>query len=66
MALLSQSSKPAAAPRAGMRFCPTCKAEIANGARTCPHCGKTFTTSGGIFFAILLGLLLGGFFLLRR
>jgi predicted amidophosphoribosyltransferase len=56
---------PTPAPREGMTLCPTCKKEIASGARTCPNCGKTFTTSGGIFIAILIGLLLGGFFLMR-
>ena len=53
-------------PGAGMKFCPVCEKEIARGARTCPQCGKTFTTFGGMFIAIILGLLLGGYFLLRR
>jgi len=49
-----------------MKTCPTCKKQIDEGARTCPNCGKTFTTSSGIFWAILIGLLLGGFFFIRR
>jgi predicted amidophosphoribosyltransferase len=48
-----------------MKTCPTCQKEIDDGARTCPGCGKSFTTFGGVFIAILIGLILGGFFFLR-
>ncbi len=46
-----------------MKTCPTCKKQIDDGARTCPNCGKRFTTVGGVFIAVLIGLILGGFFL---
>lgn len=41
-----------------LKPCPTCGQTIAKGARTCPHCGKTTTTAGGILFAIIVGILL--------
>lgn len=66
MPLLSEMNRPLPDPAPGMKRCPVCTKEIAKGARTCPHCGKTFTTFGGVFIAILLGLLLGGFFVFRR
>lgn len=43
-----------------MKTCPTCQKQIDDDARTCPGCGKTFTTSGGVFIAIVIGLILGG------
>lgn len=46
-------------PAPGLKRCPTCKKEVAHGARTCPHCGKTFTTAGGVFIAVIVALILG-------
>ena len=45
-----------------MKTCPSCNKQIDDGARTCPNCGKTFTTAGGIFLAIVIGLILAGAF----
>lgn len=44
------------------KICPTCKATIDAGARTCPKCGKTFTTAGGVLVAVIVGLVLAGIF----
>lgn len=49
-----------------MKACPSCKKQIADDANPCPHCGKKFQTLGGIVVAILIGLLLGGFFFASR
>jgi len=49
-----------------LKDCEVCGKQMAKGARTCPHCGKTYTTSGGIFLAILIGLAIGGCFMARR
>lgn len=49
-----------------LKSCKACGKEMARSARTCPHCGKTYTTAGGIFIAIIIGLILaGGFFVSR-
>lgn len=45
-----------------MKTCPTCKTQLDNGARKCPKCGKTFTTIGGVFVAVIIGLILAGAF----
>ena len=45
-----------------MKTCPNCKSQLDDGARTCPKCGKTFTTASGIFWAVIVGLLLAGLF----
>lgn len=42
------------------KICPNCKKEVADNARTCPQCGHTFTTAGGIFIAVLIALIIGG------
>lgn len=42
------------------KACPACKKIVAENARTCPNCGHTFTTAGGIFVAIVIGLIIGG------
>lgn len=52
--------------RPGIMKCEACGKEMAKSARTCPHCGKSYTTFGGVFWAILLGLLLGGFFFVKN
>ena len=49
-----------------LKPCDECGKQMAEDARTCPHCGKTYTTGSGIFIAILIGLILGGFFLASR
>lgn len=43
-----------------LKKCTECKKEMADGARTCPHCGKTYTTFGGIFIAVIIALIIGG------
>lgn len=43
-----------------MKTCPNCKTQLDDGARTCPKCGKTFTTAGGIFIAVIIALVIGG------
>ena len=53
---------------AGMALtkCKECGKEMSDGARKCPHCGKTYTTAGGIFIAIIIGLILAGAFFANR
>jgi predicted amidophosphoribosyltransferase len=41
-----------------LKRCKACEQMIARGARTCPHCGKTYTTAGGILIAIVIGLII--------
>lgn len=66
MMIIPESQNTPTAPRQGMKLCPQCQKEIAEGARTCPGCGKTFTTAGGVFIAIIIALILGGGFLVSR
>lgn len=47
-------------PNPNLMRCTACGKDMARSARICPHCGKTYTTGSGIFFAILLALFLGG------
>lgn len=55
-----------AEPNANLKACRACGKPMAKSARSCPHCGKTYTTVGGIFVAIIIGLILaGGFFVFR-
>jgi len=49
----------------GMVDCGTCHKRMARGARTCPHCGKTYTNASGIFIAIIVGLIVGGWMLVK-
>ena len=50
----------------GMKRCDVCSKPMAASARTCPHCGKTYTTAGGIIVAIVIGLIIaGGVFIAR-
>lgn len=48
-----------------LKTCAACGKEMAAGARTCPHCGKTYTTIGGIFIAIIIGLIIAGVAIFR-
>jgi predicted amidophosphoribosyltransferase len=48
-----------------LKSCDACGHDMAKGARMCPHCGKTYSTAGGVFIAVILGLILGGFFMWR-
>ncbi len=43
-----------------LKKCDSCGKEIDSGARKCPHCGKTYTTAGGIFIAVIVALIIGG------
>jgi RNA polymerase subunit RPABC4/transcription elongation factor Spt4 len=43
-----------------LKKCTECGKEMSAGARTCPHCGKSYTTVGGIFIAVLIALVIGG------
>lgn len=43
-----------------LKKCEECGKEMSDEARTCPHCGKTYTTSGGVFIAIVIALAIGG------
>jgi anaerobic ribonucleoside-triphosphate reductase len=43
-----------------LRACTACGKDMAKGARTCPHCGKTYTTVCGVAVAVIIGLLLAG------
>ncbi len=45
-----------------LKRCTACEKMIARGARSCPHCGKTYTTAGGILLAIVIGLILAAVF----
>ena len=45
--------------------CSACGGQMAKGARACPHCGKTYTTAGGVFVAVVVGLVLAGWFFRR-
>ncbi len=49
-----------------LRTCDACGKQIAKSARTCPHCGKTYTTLGGVFIAVIIGLILAGYFFSRK
>lgn len=49
-----------------MKTCPTCKTQIAPNANPCPNCGHKFTTVSGVFIAIIVGLVIGGFLFFRR
>ena len=49
-----------------MKTCPNCQTQLDDGARTCPKCGKKFTTASSIAIAVIIGLLLGGFFFASR
>ncbi len=46
--------------------CKSCGKQIASDARTCPHCGKTYTSAGGILVAVILGLIIGGWLFFRQ
>ena len=46
--------------------CSACGQPIAKGARTCPHCGKTYTTLGSVIVAVVVALILAGLFFGRR
>lgn len=47
-------------PAMALKKCTDCGKEMSDGARKCPHCGKTYTTAGGIFIAVLIALIIGG------
>ena len=64
--MLNQPSPEPREPRPGMKLCPKCQHEISDDARTCPNCGESFTTAGGVFLAIILALLIGGGMLFLR
>lgn len=64
--ILQNQPTRAAIPNHRLKSCPACHRQIAKDTRTCPHCGKTFTTAGGVFVALLIGLILGGFFYFGR
>ncbi len=49
-----------------MKTCPNCKTQLDSGARTCPKCGKTFTTFGGVLIAVIVGLVIAGFLFSSR
>lgn len=49
----------------GLVPCGTCHKPMAKGARTCPHCGKTYTNASGILIAIIVGLIVGGWMLVK-
>lgn len=40
--------------------CKACGKPIWKKARTCPHCGRVYTTGSGVFIAIVIGLLIAG------
>ena len=40
-----------------LKACKACHKMIARDARTCPHCGKNYTTIGGVVIAIIIGLI---------
>jgi hypothetical protein len=46
--------------KAKLKPCPACRQSIAKGARSCPHCGKSFTNAAGLLLAILVAVLIGG------
>lgn len=48
-----------------LKTCGECGKQMADGARTCPHCGKTYTTLSGVIIAVIIGLILAGVFLSR-
>ena len=66
MPLISNTQPPHAAKNPNLKTCTACGKDMARSARTCPHCGKTYTTAGGVFLAIIIALILGGFFVMRR
>jgi ribosomal protein L32 len=41
-----------------LKMCKACEKMIARGARTCPNCGQSYTTAGGILIAIVIGLII--------
>ena len=43
-----------------LKSCDACGRDMAKGARTCPHCGKNYTTWSGVAVAVIIGLLLAG------
>lgn len=45
-----------------LKNCSACGRQMAKGARTCPGCGKTYTTIGSVIIAIIVGLILAGAF----
>jgi RNA polymerase subunit RPABC4/transcription elongation factor Spt4 len=49
-----------------LKKCDECGKDMADGARTCPHCGKTYTTAGGIFLAVVIALVIGGCVFVQR
>lgn len=46
--------------------CPSCQKWVSENARTCPHCGHTFTTASGVFVAIIVAIVLAALFGLLR
>jgi ribosomal protein L32 len=53
-------------PTMALIKCKSCGKQIASDARTCPHCGKTYTSAGGILVAVILGLIIGGWLFFRQ
>jgi predicted amidophosphoribosyltransferase len=49
----------------GMKKCEVCHEPMASGARTCPHCGKTYTNLSGVVIAVIVGLIIGGAVFIR-
>jgi RNA polymerase subunit RPABC4/transcription elongation factor Spt4 len=47
-----------------MKKCPTCKTELAENASACPKCGYRFTTTSGVAFAVVIGVVVGAIILL--
>lgn len=47
-------------PVMALKKCTECGKEMSDGARKCPHCGKTYTTASGIFIAVIIALVIGG------
>jgi RNA polymerase subunit RPABC4/transcription elongation factor Spt4 len=43
-----------------LKKCDSCGKDMDSGARKCPHCGKTYTTLGGVFIAVIIALVIGG------
>jgi F0F1-type ATP synthase assembly protein I len=59
-----RSDKPASMKQK-LTECSACGKEIAKSARTCPHCGKTFTSSVGLITAVIIGLVVGWLLIAR-
>ncbi len=51
----------APATETSLRMCKSCHKMIARSARTCPKCGHTYTTAGGILIAIIVAIILAAF-----